>query len=55
MGGDELSEFGIDIKFSNQTVVWNNLPTIEEYFHVEDSESLKADTDCLKQILEAKY
>jgi hypothetical protein len=58
-----LSELGIDIKYSNHTIVWNNVAvnmklidaTRVDSFHVEDSEDLKADTDRIKRILDAKY
>ena len=63
LGRDTLSELGIDLKFSNHTIVWNDVAvnmksidaTRERSFHVEDSEGLKADTDRIKRILDAKY
>jgi hypothetical protein len=63
LGCDALSELGIDIKFSNHTIVWNNFAVNmksidaqrEDSFHVEDPEGLKADTYCIKRILDAKY
>jgi hypothetical protein len=63
LGRKALSELGIYIKFSNHTIVWNNVAvnmksidaTIEESFHVEDPEGLKYETDHIKRILDAKY
>ena len=63
LGRIPLPELGIDIKFSNHTIIWNNVAvdmksmdaTREEYFQVEDPETLKSDTDYIKRILDAKY
>ena len=63
LGREALSELGIDLKIRYHTIVWNDVAvnmkpidaTREDSFHVEDSEDLKADTDRIRRILDAKY
>ena len=63
IGRDILEELGIDIKFSNNTMEWDDkvVPMksidaeVEDSFHAEDSEAMQDATDRIKQILDAKY
>ena len=56
LGRYALSELGIGIKFSNQTIKWNNIAvnmkwiddTREDSVHIKDSEGLKAENNCNK-------
>jgi hypothetical protein len=62
--GQDLLEFlGIDVKFSDMTVEWENasMPFKEynsraaESYHINDPASVEEQTQCVKEILEAKY
>ena len=63
IGRDMLNFLGIDIKFSNQTIEWDNhsMPFKQhdanpiEHYHIEDSDGLQSDLERIKGILDAKY
>ena len=63
IGRDILSFLGIDIKFSNHTVTWEqeSIPfkpvdaTIERDYHIEESMAINNSSDRIKKILDAKY
>ena len=62
IGRDILEELGIDIKYSDNTITWDEatIPmkpidaTLKDE-HLMDSEAVEDATDRMKQILEAKY
>ena len=63
IGRDILSFLGIDIRFSEQVVTWENadMPfkpkdaTVETQYHVAESMAVTEATDRIKGILDAKY
>ena len=63
IGRDLLQELGIDLKFSNQSIVWDDgdIPmkpkesSVETSFFVEEPDGLMAETDRMSKILDAKY
>ena len=63
IGRDLLQELGIDLKFSNQSIVWDDgdIPmkpkesSVETSFFVEEPDGLIAETDRMSKILDAKY
>ena len=62
IGRDLLQFLGIDIKFSNQTIVWDNreipfkdVDADPSFFHVEEPEQVMEAQERLKRILDAKY
>ena len=63
IGRDMMEFLGIDIRFSNQTVEWDNaeMPfkdgdaTVAEAYHVDEPEVVTNASDRLKKILDAKY
>ena len=58
-----MSDLGIDIKFSSNSVIWNGAEvpmkdrdaTFEESFHVGDTTAMEEATERVRTILEAKY
>ena len=63
IGGNLLYELGIDIRFRNKTMCWNDVEvdtkkstcTKENLFHVEEELFVSDKTDCIAKILDAKY
>ena len=63
IGRDLLRDLGIDIKFSNETVTWDehDMPfkdsdsTMEESYYVPEPEAVDEATERLRGILDAKY
>jgi len=63
IGSDLMSELGINIKYSNLSIEWDDVDipmrssdvTPEESFHIQDTPSVLEATDRLRQILNAKY
>ena len=62
IGRDLLTDLGIDIRFSTNTVEWDSIEipmkesnTTVESFHVGDSDSIKEANKRIQGILEAKY
>ena len=63
IGRDMMSDLGIDIKFSNNSVTWNGVEvpmkdrdaTFEESFHLGDTTAMEEATERVRTILEAKY
>ena len=63
IGRDMMSDLGIDIKFSSNSVIWNGAEVpmkdrdamFEESFHVGDTTAMEEATERIRTILEAKY
>jgi hypothetical protein len=63
IGRDVLTDLGIDIRFSNHTVSWDNheMPmkdvdaTFEDSFYVNDTDHANDAMERIKSILDAKY
>ena len=63
IGRDLLSELGIDILFSNNTVIWDHKQTPFKSqdakeaidYHLVDSPAVEEATEQIKRILDAKY
>lgn len=63
IGRDMLKDLGIDIRFSNNTVEWDNSeipikdPDVElqESYHINDTDIAEDAVDRIKQILDTKY
>jgi hypothetical protein len=63
IGRDILTDLGIDIRFSNHTVEWDNseIPmkdvdaTFEDSFHIGDGDAADDAMERIKSILDAKY
>ena len=63
IGRDLLKFLQIDILFSKERVLWDNVDipfkdtdtTMEEAYHIQDSKLLTSSTERIKKILDAKY
>ncbi len=63
IGRDIMRDLGMDVKFSTNTIEWDNseIPlrdsesTVQEHFHITESDSMSDATDRLRSILDAKY
>ncbi|NJO52629.1 MAG: hypothetical protein HC840_28105, partial [Leptolyngbyaceae cyanobacterium RM2_2_4] len=63
LGRDILSELGIDIQFSTNTIVWDGLDlpmrdkeaSIMDAYYVREPDTIEEDMDRVKRILDAKY
>ncbi len=63
IGRDVLQDLGIDLIFSNQTILWDGaeMPfkhgecTVEDSYFVQDSKAVEDATSRLRNILDAKY
>ena len=63
IGNDLLKELGIDLKYSDMTITWNDViipmrprdAAKPEYFAIEDSDAVREATNRIKHILDAKY